>query len=65
MALQFTVSVVAGSAAYWWDTQMTRIGAGSVLWGVIVGLVATQALTFLIVWARFGWRAARSISLSS
>lgn len=64
MTLQFTVSVVAGSTAFWWDTQLTRIGEGSVLWGVIVGLIAARAMTFLIVWAQFGWRAARSISLS-
>ena len=64
IALQFVVSVVAGSAAYWWDCRQVAIGQGSLLWGVIVGIVAARAVTFLVVWCRFGWCAARSLSLS-
>lgn len=63
MAFQFVISSVAGSAAYWWDCQQTSNGQGSALWGFIVGLAAAWLATFLIVWARTGWRAACSVSL--
>ena len=36
---------------------------GLTLWGFIFGLAVTRTVMFLIVWCRFGWRAARGMRL--
>ncbi len=67
MAFQFTLSVAAGVLAMWWDGYLwgARPGEkGLTLWGFIVGLAVSRAVMFLIVWARYGWAAARSMRMS-
>jgi len=65
IVLQFAVSLIAGIGAILWDQHLwgpdhgNRVGLN--LWGAIVGIFAAYGVTFLIVWARFGWKAARSV----
>jgi hypothetical protein len=67
IAIQFTISVLAGSAAIWWDHHLWGAdhgnGIGLTLWGFIVGLVVTRAVMFLIIWRQFGRQAARSMRM--
>jgi hypothetical protein len=66
-AFQFTISVLAGSFAIWWDGYLWGTGHGNgiglTLWGFIVGLSVTRGVMFLITWARFGLPAARSMRM--
>jgi O-antigen/teichoic acid export membrane protein len=65
IVLQLAVSIAAGIAAILWDQHMRGSGHGDrvglLLWGALVGIFAAYGVTFLIVWARFGWKAARTV----
>jgi len=63
-ALQFTVSVVIGCLFVWWyNLEPGYNRKGGILGGFLLGIAANYCLMFLITWARFGWRAARSMRM--
>jgi hypothetical protein len=64
MIFQFCISVVVGSIVYWDDERLSPHNSGSLLAGLIGGLIAARAVMFLITWVRFGWSAARSMRMS-
>ena len=66
IAFQFVVSVAAGVAAMWWDDHLWHQGThnvGLILFAAIFGFFVARSLTFLLVWARYGWAAARSMRM--
>lgn len=64
MVFQFAVSVVVGCFVYSWDQRTAPTSSGSTLAGLIAGFLVARGMMFLIIWARFGWTAARSMSMS-
>ena len=70
MAFQFIVSVVSGSWAMWYSDRWDDIHGlqhgnrlANLLWGLLFGYFAMRAVMFLIIWCRFGWKAARGMRL--
>lgn len=68
MVLQFALSVAAGCVAIWWDHHLwgydpTKWNFPLALWGALVGFAFTRGVTFLFVWCRYGWLAARSMRM--
>lgn len=66
MAFQFTVSVVAGGFAMWWDDHLWHQGThnvGLILAAAIFGFMVARGVTFFIVWAMYGWTSARSMRM--
>jgi hypothetical protein len=66
IAFQFTVSVLAGGLAMWWDDHLWHQGThnvGLVIFAAIFGFAVARGLTFLIVWWMYGWTAARSMRM--
>ncbi len=64
MLFQYAVSVVAGALAITYAGSHDPDNHGNLLFGFFAGLIAARAVMFLIVWARFGWASARSMSMS-
>lgn len=70
MAFQLALGIGSGSWYMWFcdhydDLHGMSHGSrrASVLGGFIFGLLVTKAVMFLIVWCRFGWKAARGMRL--
>lgn len=60
--IQCLVSIVAGCAAFLWaaDDANPKVPFFAAL---IAGFGAAWLFTFLLIWIRHGWRAARSMTL--
>ena len=63
MVFQFVLSCVVGiwAASEAWKADPTN--PANIWVGFIVGLLVTRAVMFLVVWPRFGWKAATSMRL--
>lgn len=59
---QFAVACVAGSAFFLFAHDMDNPTARS-LSSVAVGFGASWLVMFLVTWMRFGWKAARGMSM--
>lgn len=62
--VQFCVSVAAGAFVWFspdWPPEGSRMAP--VIATLITGLLANYIFMFVVTWARFGWKAARSMKM--